>query len=807
MYLVLNDNKYTHSIISLALICLLVLLLSTSIMAAKRQGQISGKVINATTGEPLPGATVEVTNIFKNIMSDSEGDFVIPGLATGTYSLSISNIGYETIVREQIDVADSQVTEIVIRLIPRVIPLKSITVTPGRFNIMGTQPAAKQSLSQKEITTIPQLADDFFRAVSRLPGVSANDFSPRITVRGSNFEDLLVTMDGLQIYEPFHMKDIDGGAISIIDVASVEEIDLMTGGFPANYGNKHSGVFNINSRRVPPDHSRLSLGINLLNTRFLYEGTFANNRGSWLVSARRGYIDLVLKLAGADDEIKPTYYDLFAKTQYQIGKNHVLSTKFLHAGDDMYFRGEDDDIGDTLETNYGNTYGWLTLLSTLHPKLTINTIASTGQVNHDRTGQVYDGWFRTLGVKVWDKKDFRFVGLKSDVEYEIADNYVLKLGLDVRRLWSEYDYLNRNYKYQYFSTPDSNYAILDRIDSTLAAFDKDGDKVGIYISNRVRIAPSLTAEVGVRYDYTSYTDDKNFSPRINMVHNLSDKTVLRAGWGRFYQSEGIDEIAVGDGETDFYPAEKADHWVIGLEHRLLPDLNLRLEGYYKKYRDLRPQMRNSFDDIEAFPEVENDRTIVAREKSISKGLEIFLKNDKAGKFSWWASYAYAKVEENIKYIFFPDFFSEEDVYAYQGYVLPSPNDQRHTLYFDFSFRPNYYWQFNVAFQLHSGWPYTDCYLATGNDGENDFVYVQAAEQWSARHKPFSRLDLRVNRYIRIGNGRMVLFFELINALGRKNVRAYDYIIRASRDGFYLKKDPEHWFGRVPSFGINYEVNF
>ena len=139
--------------------------------------------------------------------------------------------------------------------------------------------------------------------------------------------------------------------------------------------------------------------------------------------------------------------------------------------------------------------------------------------------------------------------------------------------------------------------------------------------------------------------------------------------------------------------------------------------------------------------------------------------------------------------------------------MPSPNDQRHTLNLDMNYRPNHYWQINLAWQYHSGWPYTDAYLAEMEiEGGARQYYVQAGEQWGARHTSYSRIDLQVNRYFRVGRGRIIAFVGVINLLGTKNVRGYQYEIIEINERYYLDKDPEHWFGRLPSFGVKYELD-
>lgn len=167
------------------------------------------------------------------------------------------------------------------------------------------------------------------------------------------------------------------------------------------------------------------------------------------------------------------------------------------------------------------------------------------------------------------------------------------------------------------------------------------------------------------------------------------------------------------------------------------------------------------------------------------------------------SYAYAKVEDSARYIYFPP----EDVTAYENIVIPTPNDQRHTFYADLHYRPTSRWQCTMAFQYHTGWPYTDIYLASQNTPDGTVYWAQAGQPWAARHEPFHRLDVRVNRYFPLAHGRITAFVEILNLLGHKNVRGYDYSFYWTQRGPILAKDPETWFGTIPSFGVSYEIVF
>jgi hypothetical protein len=760
-------------------------------------------VINAESGEPLQGATITTTDESYHTLTDANGLFTLNRLPAGSYTIRISHVGYYT-SPETVDLKNPGDTAAIdIALDVKVTTLKGMTVSPGRFSLMGTEPVAAQTLTRGQLQTLPQFGDDLYRAVKRLPGLGSNDFSARFTVRGGEHEEVLVTLDGMEIYEPFHLKDIDGGVVGVLDGSVIQSVDLMTGAYTSEYGDRLSGVFGLKSKQVTPGQRHLSLGLSFLNARAATEGTFSNGRGYWLASARRGYIDLVLKLANANDNIKPTYYDLYGKVQYQLNGKHILTANVLHAGDDLHYFGEDDDIGDTLRTSYANSYGWMTLYSSMNSAINATSTLSYGHVERERGGQLYFSYWQRPDHRVHERRGFDFAGLKSDWDFQVSDRLMFKFGADSRWMDADYDYLSQYFRYEYVSTDSGTVTRLAGIDTTQAALTPNGQRFGSHLAARFRLSEPLTAEIGGRYDHVSYTGDNLWSPRVNLVYQPEPGTALRAGWGRFYQSQRIDGILVGDGQTDFLPAERADHYMIGYEHQFETGVSLRIEGYLKRYRDLNPQPRNSFDPIVPFPEREDDRSIVFRRAAVAQGIEFYLKRDRGGKFSWWASYAYAKVEDSIDQIL----FLPENVYAYQDIVLPNPHDQRHTFYADLIYRPNAAWQFNLAMQYHSGWPFTDVYLASGTSGSGETVYwIQADRPWSARFSSYKRLDLRVNRHFRIGAGRLTVYGELINALNWENVRGYNNSLYASPSGAYLERDPELWFERMPSVGAYYEVS-
>ena len=754
-------------------------------------GKIAGQVIDKNTSQPLIGSNVVVVGKGIGAATNSNGDYIIDRLLPGEYLLEFSYIGYKTREIQAVEINSENTIFLNVELEPEDLRLNEIIVTPGQFSVMGNEPTVRQTLTKKDLQTIP-FGEDIYRAITRLPGVSSNDFSAKFTVRGGKNEEVLVLMDGQELYEPFHLKDVDGGILSIIDVEAIKGIDLFTGGYPAEYGEAMSGVFNMKSSGRGTGKSRTTLGVSLMNARLMSEGNFNQNKGSWLFSARRGYLDVVLKLMEEEDPPQPFYYDLFGKFQYQISERNGLSASILHSQDKLEFVEDDQDEANT---TYGNSYGWITLNSMVSRRLFIRTIASFGRIAHTREGIGYFDDLRDRNFTVNDENWVNMIGLKQDLDYELHDRWYLKGGYYINFQSANYDYFSTTARRE--MTDPNNYILI--IDSTVANLNPEGERYGGYISSRFRIMPPLTLEAGIRYDHNAFSSDSYLSPRLNIVYALGRQTFLRGGWGYFNQSQRTHEIKVAYGETDFFPAQRSEHWVAGLEHTSHNGLNLRLETYFKNISDLRPDYRRLSNSIELFPEIEEDVFALTFNGAKSRGIELYVKYDKGRKISFWSSYALAFADEDVQNLQY-----RGETFTLEDPVIPNRYDQRHTFYTDINYRPNRHWQLNISWQYHTGWPYNPLTLQSRQlpDGSTEY-YLEAKSLYGAKFPAYHRLDVQLNRNFYLDRSRISLFLAIINLYNRDNVRNIKFNWRTSPDGTpYLEEVEEYWFPLLPSIGIS-----
>ena len=700
--------------------------------------------------------------------------------------------------------ADSTAAELTIRMLALPLQLSDITVTPGSFMFMQTGPAARLTMSREDIQSVPQFGEDIFRAVRRLPGLAGGDYTAHFSIRGGRQDETLIVLDGLEIYEPYHLKDFNEGAISIVDVEAIEGVELMTGGFPAKYGDKRSGVFSMTSRDPRGQPSRVSLGVSFLNARALAQGSFGEGRGAWFFSARRGYFDLVLGLLGINDLPSPSYYDVFSKVRYELHPRHALAVHLLHARDAYTVdagatTGFNDSIPtrEVAENRYGNSYGWLTLESRLAQRLSVTTLASAGRVTAGRDGSEVAPAGPDSIYAIVNTRNFSVFGLRQDWRYDLSSRLLVEFGFEAKRLDADYAIADRVWRNPDDPTPDT---LGFYPQTTRSALTRSGSMVAAYLTNRVKVATPITLEAGVRYDRVSYTGDRTLSPRVNALVQIAPHSSVRVGWGYYRQTQGISDLAALDGLGRYFPSELSRQWTLGFE-QLLASGALRIELYHKRGSALRPLYRNWRGAIDVFPETNEDRILVYPEGSRSRGLEIYHTRSIGRNLLLSGSYAWSSVEEDVSRI---DNLNNPTPLVFDP-THRAPQDQRHALNLDATVRVGERWSLYGSYAFHTGWPATLERLepVTNPQGQPD-VKIVPERLYSATLPSYHRLDVRVTRRA----GRLRFFAEILNITNHQNVLGYDYFRGpAPGGGIRLERDPEIWFTILPSVGVSWSKTF
>jgi outer membrane cobalamin receptor len=275
------------------------------------------------------------------------------------------------------------------------------------------------------------------------------------------------------------------------------------------------------------------------------------------------------------------------------------------------------------------------------------------------------------------------------------------------------------------------------------------------------------------------------SPRFSIVRGLSPGTDVRISWGRYYQSQGINELQVEDGIERFFPAQQSDAAIIGLQKTFRQNYSVRLEAYWKWLRHQRPRYENLFDPLAIIPEFEPDRVQVAADKALARGLEASIAYDGSGDMSWWASYALAEVTDRIA-----------------GRDVPRSWDQRHAIQFGVDWETER-WDIAVATNIHSGWPRTPLSFDMVTNPSQPMIDV--GQRNSERFGSFATLDFRVTYKARVRRGQLSYFLELSNATDRNNPCCIDFDLDTDASGNrVIDQKTDYWLPFLPAIGILWE---
>jgi len=544
----------------------------------------------------------------------------------------------------------------------------------------------------------------------------------------------LILLDGLELYDAFHLKDYQG-FVSLIDSRTVGSVGFFADAFPAEYGGRMSGVIDIESI-APDDVPRTGVGLSTSNARLLTQGRFLDRRGQWLLSARRGFPGELLEEYPTAGSLDPVYWDVFAKTSFQLNPRTTLALHVLGSVDEVRGLTGESGSDEPFHSRHENSNVWLSLSDSWRPNLFSRTTISFSGLWQDRAG-------RENGASVDDRRTTDIVGLKQNWALD-KKRHLVKWGIDLKRLRASYDYVS--------SVPDPadpSMTFERRIEQRPRGTDS-----AVFLADRIRAHEKLDLELGLRWSRQSYggVEDSDVSPRINLIVRPGSQTLLGLGWGIFRQQQRINEMQVEDGIETFFGASRAEHQSLRLEQGLGRNAALRASIYRKLITDFRPRFENLFNPLTLFPEAAADRVRIAPARAELKGVELSVLWRMAGRMEWRAGYSLSRAEDEVR-----------------GSDVLRAWDQRHSLDLGFQYDIGPF-RLGLAASAGSGRPTTPLMVESRAlpDGSVELVAMPGPRN-IARLPPYSRLDLRFTRTITTHRTMGELFIDVVNVLDRSNV--------------------------------------
>lgn len=741
-------------------------------------GSIFVAVIDSGSSLPVERARVMLDGRLAG-HTDARGELRMAAIRPGNHEIAVAATGYASPAAQSRFVSAVRRAEISLSLAPLVTPLPEIVVTSSSYVLRYADPATHTFLDRELTTRLPDVGDEAVRSVDRLPGTANGGVSTRTHVRGGIDNEVLLLFDGVRLYEPYHLKDFHNLS-TIIDQNAIAGIDFYGAGYQARYGDRMSGVIDI-GMRDPPTETITELGLSFFSASLLSVGTFGDEvRGDWLLSARRGNLDLVADIADSGYGA-PRYQDWLIHLGWRLNERSYLSANALLSYDKVSLA--ELDQTEQAGARYWNRNLWLKLQTDWNSKLATTSIVSAVKIDNTRTGQTD----RTgvVSGSLDDDRTFTSIGFRQTLEFNASDDWFINAGFDLKRHEASYAHQSTLTISPPFDQIFQNQPFLSRDIRS----EPGGAQYAVFLESRWRLTDALIVDAGLRWDQQTYTianNDDQTSPRINLLYRLGEQTELRFGFGHFYQAQEINELQISDGVAVFFPAQRAQHAVASLTHQFANDTELRIEWYEKKYRSLAPRFENAFDPLALIPELQIDRVRIDAAGAVTRGAELMLSREGAqnGGF-WWLSYGWAEISDATA----------------SGEVRRSW-DQTHTVKAGINW-DWMEWNFSAAGLLHTGWPKSTLTVetVTNPDGSSSLV-ASTPPRNSLRYSVFHTVDVRISRDFDLKRGSLTAFLELTNVYNRKNPCCTEYSMTTDLNANQvLVADEDNWLPLLPSLGV------
>jgi len=642
-----TDIRFVNtSSISRLLMLFFLLLLQTGVLWAQKRYTVNGTIKDASTGEGLIGATARIeSDASKGAVTNSFGFYSL-SVTEGEHVLLVSYIGYKT---DSLKINVHKDTHVNVELVSgRALTEIVVSGKNNRSDNLLNPQLGVNKLDPNDIKDVPVFMGekDIIRTIELLPGVkSTGDANTGFYVRGGGSDQNLILLDGATVYNASHLF----GFFSTFNSDAIKDISLYKGGMPAQYGGRLSSVLDVRMDDGNNKDYSAEGGIGLISSRIKVEGPIVKDKSSFMISARRTYADVFLKLSG-DSTLKGSslyFYDLNAKANYQMDdKNTIYFSAYLGK----------DDIGlkDNFATNWGNTTATLRWNHLLNSKLFSNTSFIYSNYNY-----VINNFSSSSNINVVSKiEDFN---LKQDYEYFANNNHTLSFGAGV---------MHHNIVPGNITTSQASSYNPKNIQSRRAY------EANAYISDSWQSSDKLTIVYGIRINifdltgpgtFNTYDDDGvlinkttysagqsvqtyvNLEPRISANYTIDPESSLKASYNHNSQNIHLLSNSTSSLPTDLYVLSSnnikpgiADQVSLGYYRNFNNDqFEFSTEVYYK-------WLKNEVD-------YRNDADLVANETVESQllygvgrayGVELFLKK-KFGKFNGWLGYALSRTERKI----------------------------------------------------------------------------------------------------------------------------------------------------------------
>lgn len=708
----------------------LLIFISVSLVRGQSKFTISGYIKDSKTGETLIGAYVIKQSSSQGVSTNEYGFYSLT-LEQGKHTLEIKSMNYKSQVKE-IELIKNLTLNI--DLIEEQAQLDEVEVTSTKKDVnISAVEMGMNKLDIKQIQKMPALLGeaDVIKSVQTLPGVTTvGEGASGFNVRGGNIDQNLILLDEAPVYNSSHLF----GLFSVFNPDAVKDLKLMKGSIPAQYGGRASSVLDIRMKEGNNKKLELDGGIGTIFSRLSLEAPIVKDKVSFIIAARRSYIDILAKpfLNGDLKKSELNFYDLTSKINWIVNDKNTV---FLSA----YF-GKDNFGTDLFKFKYGNSTTTLRWNHIYNSKWFSNITTFYSKYN-------YTLKFKNSNTEFLWNANITNYSIKADYSYFMNSRNTLKFG--IQSLYSS------------FNPGDGKLVDANNVEAKVTLSNLYSNESSIYINNEQKLSDKLNVQYGLRWSFYNYlgkntayyyrdTSDNlskilvnekkfndyenikfynNLEPRLAMNYMLTKKQSIKASYARSAQYLQIVSNTAASSPLDQYiPATNnikpltSDQFALGYFHNLKDDkYELSAEIYYKRLQNQLDFIDNSNLLLNKYLEAD-----LLQGEGRAYGMEIYIKKS-TGKFTGWLSYTLSKTERKVKGISNGEWYLSK---------YDRPHNINLILMYDFTKR----FSVSTNFVFMSGTP------ATFYDSKFEiqgyyFPHNTENKRGNFRNTPYHRLDL------------------------------------------------------------------
>ncbi len=664
------------------------------------------------------------------VVTGDDGRFELTEVAEGTQELYVSAVDF-ILVKRTVVVTAGPASEITIALSEGAATLSETVEVRGAAVTARREPsvAGEQTLGSRELQQLRGiLTNDPLRAVQVLPGVAAgDDLRSEFAIRGFGVQHMTFTFDGIATSFLLHtvQQVHDSGSVAMVNGDVLEDITLLNGAYPQRQGNRLGAEIDFRMREGSRERVQSHLSVSALDASAVVEGPLGSTkRGSWLFSARKSYLDLIVDTLYPDQSLSFGFTDAQAKFAYDVTPTQQVQVSFT-GGKSRLERQPDQLSAGNLRTadNHSamSVLTWRYLPSARFSLVQRVSGAANTFRNLSRDGAELDGG---------DGQDAVY---RADAVYVPSAGVQVEGGGEIRRS----------------SGTGREQRLVNATFQSRESYSSAAVASSIYAQARLGRATGASITPGVRIDHWSLLSRTTASPWVQGLLPISQRVSLRAGGGLHQQEPDFSQILGVRGTPGLRP-ERAYHGDAGIEGRIGSTARWQVTVYNREDRDLLRLPDNEMRVVNGvFVNASTTSHYVNALTGRARGVEWLVQRQSPNGFSGWASYAFGRSDYRD---------------TTTGETFRGDFDQRHTVNLYGAYRASDRLSLSARARYGSNFP------TTGYWDARDGAYFLGTERNTVGVSPYARIDVRANRTFTWSQKRLTLYVEGINVANRDNVR-------------------------------------